>query len=291
MSLTQATREVNDPDTPWPVRLQAGLWGLALHLQPGQSLPLPRVLLTAFDGDLRRRRQRPAPPHPPPCHALSGRRRGSCPRPPSITGSPSPTTTATGVSGPRSTPRPRPASSISAWTAAGSPAISATASAIGARAIPKNSPTASRPSPTTCAAKGQKYGTWIEPEWANKDSEIYRDHPDWFWETPERPPVMRPGFHFQHPEFRPHQPGPARGAPVVAGPDRARLRGVGACAGFAGTTTRTRARTGSKACRTARSAGARSQHVQGLYQVLDDILEACPELFIEHVRHAAANGI
>ena len=52
MSLTQETREVNDPDTPWPVRLQAGFWGLALHLQPGQSLPLPRVLLTAFGGDL-----------------------------------------------------------------------------------------------------------------------------------------------------------------------------------------------------------------------------------------------
>ena len=38
---------------------------------------------------------------------------------------------------------------------------------------------------------------------------------------------MRPEFPFQHPEFALINLGPAGGAPVVAGPDRARLRGVG----------------------------------------------------------------
>lgn len=33
---------------------------------------------------------------------------------------------------------------------------------------------------------GLKFGLWIEPEMVNKDSELYRAHPDWVLSTPER---------------------------------------------------------------------------------------------------------
>lgn len=33
---------------------------------------------------------------------------------------------------------------------------------------------------------GLKFGLWIEPEMVNKDSELYRTHPDWVLATPER---------------------------------------------------------------------------------------------------------
>lgn len=35
-------------------------------------------------------------------------------------------------------------------------------------------------------ALGMKFGLWIEPEMVNKDSELYRKHPDWIIQTPER---------------------------------------------------------------------------------------------------------
>lgn len=33
---------------------------------------------------------------------------------------------------------------------------------------------------------GMKFGLWIEPEMVNKDSDLYRAHPDWILSTPER---------------------------------------------------------------------------------------------------------
>ena len=33
---------------------------------------------------------------------------------------------------------------------------------------------------------GMKFGLWFEPEMVNKDSELYRAHPDWIIETPGR---------------------------------------------------------------------------------------------------------
>lgn len=35
-------------------------------------------------------------------------------------------------------------------------------------------------------ALGMKFGLWFEPEMVNKDSELYRMHPDWTLETPDR---------------------------------------------------------------------------------------------------------
>ena len=36
------------------------------------------------------------------------------------------------------------------------------------------------------AAEGMKFGLWFEPEMVNKDSNLYREHPDWILSTPGR---------------------------------------------------------------------------------------------------------
>lgn len=36
---------------------------------------------------------------------------------------------------------------------------------------------------------GMKFGLWIEPEMVNEDSDLYREHPDWAYVIPGRPPV------------------------------------------------------------------------------------------------------
>ena len=33
---------------------------------------------------------------------------------------------------------------------------------------------------------GMKFGLWFEPEMVNKDSDLYRTHPDWILQTPQR---------------------------------------------------------------------------------------------------------
>ena len=35
-------------------------------------------------------------------------------------------------------------------------------------------------------AEGMKFGLWFEPEMVNKDSDLYRTHPDWILQTPQR---------------------------------------------------------------------------------------------------------
>lgn len=35
-------------------------------------------------------------------------------------------------------------------------------------------------------ALGLKFGLWFEPEMVNKDSDLYRTHPDWILQTPGR---------------------------------------------------------------------------------------------------------
>ncbi|MBE6980755.1 MAG: alpha-galactosidase [Ruminococcaceae bacterium] len=37
--------------------------------------------------------------------------------------------------------------------------------------------------------KGMRFGLWFEPEMVNKDSDLYRAHPDWVIRTPEEEPV------------------------------------------------------------------------------------------------------
>lgn len=37
---------------------------------------------------------------------------------------------------------------------------------------------------------GLKFGIWIEPEMVNEDSDLYRSHPEWVFQIPEKKPVM-----------------------------------------------------------------------------------------------------
>lgn len=280
IGLTQEPREANDPDTDWwPVRLQVGLWGLALHLQKGQSLPLPRVLLTAFDGNLeaggnalRRHIRRHVMP------ALGGE-------------------------------EVLPPTSFNHWFAFSNnftaqsmkPAVDAAAAAgleyfcvdggwfagdfrtgIGnwGEGDPKKFPDGIKPFADFVRSKGLKYGTWFEPEWANKESEIYRAHPEWFWETPELPSVTRPGSRFQNPEF----------ALIDLGLPEVRQWWLERI-------VRAYEEWGTRWIRWDYNQDPRGnwdhnvahgdigwrqiRHVQGFYQVMDEIMEACPDLFIE----------
>jgi hypothetical protein len=43
---------------------------------------------------------------------------------------------------------------------------------------------------------GMKYGTWFEPEFAHRDSEIFREHPEWFFHT--TPENGRSAFHLMN---------------------------------------------------------------------------------------------
>ena len=36
-------------------------------------------------------------------------------------------------------------------------------------------------------AKGMKFGLWVEPEMISEDSELFRAHPDWAFQVPNRP--------------------------------------------------------------------------------------------------------
>lgn len=38
-------------------------------------------------------------------------------------------------------------------------------------------------------ARGMRFGLWIEPEMVSADSEVFRDHPDWIYRSPDRTPV------------------------------------------------------------------------------------------------------
>ena len=52
-------------------------------------------------------------------------------------------------------------------------------------------------------ALGMKFGLWFEPEMVNKDSDLYRAHPDWILQTPGRKPShgrYQYGLDFSRPE-------------------------------------------------------------------------------------------
>lgn len=167
--------------------LQAGLTGLNLDLHPGQSLPLPRVLVVAFDGDLeaggnalRRHIRRHVAPK------LDGR-------------------------------EALPPTSFNQWFAFGNefsadllePAVEACAAAgleyfcvdggwfpggfrrgIGnwEDPDPVKFPAGLRPFADRVRARGLRFGLWFEPEWAHRDSRLHREHPAWFWPTPATEP-------------------------------------------------------------------------------------------------------
>lgn len=279
IGLTPEPRGAGEADTDWPVRLQAGLWGLSLHLQPGQSLPLPRVLLTAFEGDLddggnalRRHIRR---------HVM-----------PSLGGE-----------------EVLPPTSFNHWfafldnfTAQGlRPAVDAAAAAgleyfcidsgwfagDGRKGVgnweegdPEKFPGGVAPFADYVRSQGLKYGAWFEPEWAHKNSQLYRAHPDWFWDTPPRPPVPGPGMHFVDSEFGLLDLGLAEARQwwldrIVRAYEEWGVRWI------RWDFSQDPRPNWERGLASGKIGWRQIRHVQGLYQVLDEIMAACPDLFIE----------
>jgi len=258
--------------------LQVGLRGLNLDLEPGQVLPLPRVLVTAFEGDLeaggntlRRHIRRRVTPK------LGGQ-------------------------------EALPPTSFNHWFAFENeftaallePAVVASATAgleyfcvdaawfaggfrrgIGNWDLvdPAKFPAGIKPFADRVRAAGMKFGIWFEPEWAHRDSELHRAHPDWFWPTPASSPHERHGHRVQ-PEFSLLNFGLREAQQwwverIRRAYDEWGVRWIrwdfnqmprpnwdhGAAAGADG--------------------WRQLEHVAGLYRTLDAILDACPDLFIE----------
>ncbi|MCK1588556.1 glycoside hydrolase family 36 protein [Bradyrhizobium sp. 169] len=162
-----------------PVRLMAGLWGIGLDLRPGQTLPLPTVLLAPYAGSpadggnaLRRHIRRHVTPR------LDGQ-------------------------------EVAPITSFNHWFAFGDnftdallrPAVNAAAQ-VGLEYFvidagwypggghkgkgnwdevdPARFPDGVASFAGYVRSQGMRYGTWFEPEYAHIDSLLYRKHPDWF---------------------------------------------------------------------------------------------------------------
>ena len=255
--------------------MQAGLTGLHLDLEPGQSIPMPRVLLTAFEGDLERGG-----------NALRRHiRRHVMPK--------------------LDSKEVLPPTSYNHWfafindfsAAKLTPAVDASAAAgleyfcvdggwfnggfrtgIGnwREGDVAKFPDGIAPFSAYVRSRGLRYGTWFEPEWAHHTSELYRQHPDWFWPAA----TGRPQRQLVNPEFRlmnfglpdvqqwwidrfvqayelwgmrwvrwdyNQAPEPVWNADVPAG----------------------------------KLGWRQIEHITGLYRTLDSIMEACPDLFIE----------
>ena len=257
--------------TPFPAEarlaLRVALCGLDLHLQPGQTLPLPRVLFCAFDGDLdaggnalRRHIRRHVAPQ------LGGK-------------------------------EVLPPTSFNHWFAFGNdfsaeslkPAVEASAAAgleyfcvdggwyrgdfrdgIGnwEEGDPAKFPDGIKPFSDYVSAQGLKYGTWFEPEWAQRDSDLYQAHPDWFWPAPPNS-----GFHMMN-----------FGLPAVREWWLQRFIRAYREWGMRWVRWDFNGAPGASwafGLQTGEIGWRQIEHVTGLYQVLDDIMAACPELLIE----------
>jgi hypothetical protein len=254
------------------LRFMAVITGLDLHLQPGDSVPLPRVLFSAFDGDLdagcntiRRHVRRHVMPQ------LDGR-------------------------------EVLPPTSFNHWFAFENnytadllkPAVVASAAAgleyfcvdggwfekgfrdgIGnwSEGAKERFPEGIKPFSEYVRSQGLKYGTWFEPEWAHKDSELYLAHPEWFWQTPFKPLSDQSDYHlmnFGMSEVREWwlqrfiRAYEEWGVRWVRWDYNAEPRGNWDHELASGEIGR-----------------RQIDHITGLYATLDSIMEACPDLFIE----------
>jgi alpha-galactosidase len=261
------------------MQIQIGLWGLVLNLQPGQSLPLPRVLIAGYDGDLeaggnalRRHIRRHVMPK------LGGE-------------------------------EVLPPTSFNHWFAFSNkftaesmkPAVDASAAAgleyfcvdggwfrgdfrpgIGnwEEGDPAKFPDGIAPFADYVRAKGMKYGTWFEPEWANTESDLYLQHPEWFWETPTLAQVAEPHLYVQNPAFALMNFGLAEVRQwwldrLVRAYEEWGVRWI------RWDYNQMPRPNWEHNVPTGELGWRQIQHVLGFYKVLDDVMAACPELFIE----------
>jgi hypothetical protein len=279
-------------DWPWGLRITAGVWGLALELRPGEELPLPNLLITGFEGDLdaggnalRRHVARHVSP------LLNGE-----PALPPVsfnhwfsyeddftTAKLGPTAEAcadAGVeyfcvdagwfpggfrrgignwSGPDPTKFPDGVSAFSDWL----------------------------------AQLGMRYGTWFELEFAHVESELYRAHPEWFLPGPRISPWLRVGRDFSYDDDirADHESNSGeRYALLDLGQAEARHwcidRIVEAYERWGVRWIRWDFNQQPRPHWDLSAAEGRIginqvRHVQGFYEIFDEIQRACPDLFIE----------
>jgi hypothetical protein len=170
--------------------IRAGLHGLELDLQPGETLPVPRALLLAFAGDLE------AGGNAMRCHIrqhVSPKLSGDAIVPPTSFNH------YFGLHGSNVTSRIlRPAIDICGELGIEYFCVDAGWSLGGFRQGIGNWEEDRSKFPEGLAelakyirSKGMQYGSWFELEWAHESSPLYREHPDWFWRTPAASPFGR----------------------------------------------------------------------------------------------------
>jgi len=176
---------------PWPLRLKVGVWGLALDLRPGEQLPLPNLLLTGFDGDLdaggnalrRHVARHVAPP-------LRGE--------PAL--APASFNTWFAFHNEISATLLKPA--VEACAEAGLEYFCVDAGwfpprfrvGLGnwSRPDERKFPGGIAPFARHVADRGMRLGLWFEAEYAHLDSDVFKAHPDWFLRGPRISPWAKP---------------------------------------------------------------------------------------------------
>lgn len=266
--------------------IKAGIEGLGLDFLPGEELPLPRLLVVAFDGDLsdggnaiRRHVRRHVAPTLADEEVL-------------------------------------PPTSFNHWFGFGNDFDERTllrAADSSARAgleyfcvdggwykggfrrgvgnwqrpDPAKLPNGLEPLSRFVSEKGMKFGLWFEPEWANEDSDLYREHPEWFWRSPPevRLQDQRSLDHFW---------------------EDAHLLNLGLAEArqwWLDLFMEAYERLGMRWVRwdfnqiprpnwehgvpDGRVGWRQIQHVTGFYRLLDELMEACPDLFVEQCASGA----
>lgn len=275
---------------PWTVRLKAAIWGLDFDLRPGEEVPLPNLLLVGFDGDLD-------------AGGNALRRHIGRHVAPTIAGSP-----------------PLPPVSFNHFFAFENefdaallePAAEACSQAgveyfcvdggwhpggfrvgIGnwSQPDPAKFPEGIAPFARRLRDLDLKMGLWFEPEYAHVDSELYRAHPEWFIQGPASSPWTKPGelFYLDRP-WEGVEPFSGRDFGLVDfGQEAARQwwidRIVEAYERWEVRWIRWDANQQPRPHWDQAEPGRRGlsqiDHFVGLYEVWDEILRACPDLFVE----------
>jgi alpha-galactosidase len=278
---------------PWATRITAGIWGLELDLRPGEELPLPNLLLVGFDGDLdaggnalrRQVRDRIAP-------SLAG-------------GAPLPPVTFNhwfAFENEFDASSLQLAADVCAELGVEYFCIDAGWFPGGFRrgignwsdGDPAKFPDGIGAFGGWLRERGLPLGLWIEPEFAHVDSEVHRAHPDWFLPGPHVSPWYRVGEDFSYDNQVSREEPESHSGDSFALIDLGRPEARQWCIDLV---VEAYERWGVRWVRWDTNQQPRPHwelgvpagriginqinHVQGLYEVFDEILGACPDLFLE----------
>ncbi|MFK4492289.1 glycoside hydrolase family 36 protein [Bradyrhizobium sp. USDA 336] len=268
-----------------PVRLEAGLWGIRLDLRPGQTLPLPTVLLAPYIGDsadggnaLRRHIRRHVMPR------LNGEE--AVP----LTSFNHYFAFMNDFNDALLRPAVKAAAGIgleyflvdAGWFPGGFP------EGIGNwdEADPRRFPDGIAEFSKYVRSNGMRYGTWFEPEFAHVESALYRRRPEWFlplgsltrpltyqsWMGGRTwPPVWEPG-NYRMLDF---------GLPEVQQYWVDRVSAAYADWGVRWIRWDFNHKPMSYWASTPEPGWAQINHIKGLYTVLDHLIETLPDLVID----------